>query len=99
MLHVLFKDLHKSEDEIEQEAKQGSIDENGFHNWIKGVITRELFTRDFNLVRDFNNFFGQLKSLRIKADYKNIIIKESKAKDALSFSKTINEILSEKFEI
>ncbi|MBZ0242957.1 MAG: hypothetical protein K8F24_07070 [Bacteroidales bacterium] len=99
MLHILFTDFGKSESEIETEAKQGSVDENGYHNWLKNTITRELVTRDFMIVRDFNNFFGQLKALRVKGDYKNSLINESKAIDAVSFSKNINQILEDKFRV
>lgn len=99
MLHILFNDFGKSESEIEDEAKQGSIDEKGYHNWLKNTITRELFTRDFMIVRDFNNLFGQLKALRVKGDYKNIIISKNKAVDAVGFSKIINGILEEKFSV
>jgi uncharacterized protein (UPF0332 family) len=99
MLHILFTDIGKSESEIESDAKQGSIDENGYHNWLKNTITRELITRDFMIVRDFNNFLGQLKALRVKGDYKNSIINERKATDAVGFSKIIKEILEEKFSI
>lgn len=99
MLHVLFTDFNKSENEIESESKQGSIDEKGYHNWLKNTITRELLTRDFMIVRDFNNLFGQLKALRVKGDYKNIIISKNKAVDAVGFSKSINEILEEKFTV
>ncbi|MCK9452685.1 MAG: hypothetical protein M0Q90_13410 [Bacteroidales bacterium] len=99
MLHILFADFGKTEKEIESEAKQGSVDEQGYHNWLKNTITRELTKRDFMIVRDFNNFFGQLKALRIKGDYKNSLISESKAIDAVSFSRNINEILQEKFSI
>jgi hypothetical protein len=99
MLHILFNDFMKSERDIEDEAKQGSIDEKGYHNWLKNTITRELAIRDFMIVRDFNNLFGQLKALRVKSDYKNIIIKKYKAVDAIGLSKTINEILEEKFSV
>jgi len=99
MLHVLFTDFNKSENEIESESKQSSIDEKGYHNWLKNTITRELITRDFMIVRDFNNLFGQLKALRVKGDYKNIIISKNKAVDAVGFSKNINEILEEKFTV
>lgn len=99
MLHVLFTDFNKSENEIESESKQGSIDEKGYHNWLKNTITRELLTRDFMIVRDFNNLFGQLKALRVKGDYKNIIISKNKAVDAVGLSKNINEILEEKFTV
>lgn len=99
MLHILFNDFGKSESEIENEAKQGSIDEKGYHNWLKNTITRELVKRDFMIGRDFNNFFGQLKALRVKADYKNTIIEKNKANDAVSFSKKINQILEEKFSV
>ena len=99
MLHILFTDFNKSEDEIESESKQGSIDEKGYHNWLKNTITRELFMKDAMIVRDFNNFFGQLKALRVKADYKNSIINKNKASDAVGFSKSINEILKEKFTV
>jgi len=99
MLHILFTDLGKTEIEIENDAKQGSIDEKGYHNWLKNTITRELVERDFMIVRDFNNFFGQLKALRVKGDYKNSIINKNKATDAVCFSISINEILEEKFSV
>lgn len=99
MLHILLNDLKLSESDIETKSKQGSIDEGGFHNWLKAAITRELFARDFMLVRDFNNFFGQLKSLRIKADYKNLLILESKAKNGLDLSSRITKLLEEKFTV
>ncbi len=99
MLHILLIDFNKSEDEIENEAKLDSKDENGYHNWLKNLITRELVKRDFMIIRDYNNFFGKLKSLRIRADYKNIIITENRALDALDLSKKINTILAEKFRI
>ena len=99
MLHILFADFGKTESEIENEARQGSIDEKGYHNWLKNTITRKLFKRDFMIVRDFNNLFGQLKALRVKGDYKNIVISKNKAVDAVNFSKTINEILTEKFSV
>jgi len=99
MLHILFTDFGKTEREIENDAKQGAADEKGYHNWLKNTITRELMKRDYMIVRDFNNFFGQLKALRIKGDYKNLIIKKNKAADAVELSKSINEILEEKFSI
>ncbi len=99
MLHILLNDLKLTETEIETKSKQGSKDEGGFHNWLKTIITRELSTRDFMLVRDFNNFFGQLKSLRIKADYKNMLILEPKAKNGLDLSKSITKLLEEKFTV
>ncbi len=99
MLHILFTDFRKSEEEIESDSKQGSIDEKGFHNWLKNTITRELVLKDFMITRDFNNFFGQLKALRVRADYKNSIITRNKAKEAIIFSENINNILEEKFRI
>ncbi|MDD3723157.1 MAG: hypothetical protein PHW92_11870 [Lutibacter sp.] len=99
MLHILLTDFKLSETEIDTKSKEGSIEEGGFHNWLKTAITRELMTRDFMLVRDFNNFFGQLKSLRIRADYKNLLILESKAKNGLNLSKSIIELLEEKFAV
>ena len=99
MLHILLHDIKLSETEIEAESKQGSLDEGGFHNWLKAAITRELLDRDFMLVRDFNNFFGQLKSLRIKADYKNLLILEQKAKNGLDLSRNITKLLEEKFTV
>ncbi|MBE7661510.1 hypothetical protein [Tenacibaculum finnmarkense] len=99
MLHILLNDFEKSEARIDAESQQGSIDEKGFHNWLKNIITRELFGRDFMSVRDFNNFFGQLKSLRIKSDYKNMLIIESRAKNGLDLSKKIISILEDKFEV
>ncbi len=99
MLHILYNDFGKTEDEINMESRQGSSDEGGFHNWLKNSITRELLEKDFMMVRDFNNFFGQLKNLRVNADYKNLLIIEQKAKNGLDLSKNINEILEEKFEV
>jgi len=99
MLHILLTDLQKSEQEIDSEGHQGAQDEGGFHNWLKNSITRELFMRNNQLVPDFNNFFGQLKGLRIKADYKNLEIIERRAKSGLDLSNSIEEILTEEFEI
>ncbi len=44
-------------------------------------------------------FFGQLKNLRVDADYKNMLIIEQKAKKGLILSNSITEILKEKFTI
>lgn len=99
MLHILLIDFRKTETEIDTQSRQGSIDEGGYHNWLKNTITRELFTRNFQLVSDFNNFFGQLKGLRIRADYKNTEIIEQRAKNGLDLSNSIIEILTEEFKI
>ncbi|MBD0403200.1 hypothetical protein [Flammeovirga sp. EKP202] len=99
MLHILLNDFNKSESDIDSESQTGSNEEKGFHNWLKNLITRELVTRDFMSVRDFNNFFGQLKSLRIQSDYKNQIIIESRAKGGLDLSKRIIDLLEEKFKV
>lgn len=99
MLHIMSKDFSKTDTEIDAESMQGSKDEKGYHNWLKNTITRELVIRDFMSVRDFNNFFGQLKKLRIQSDYKNCVILESKAKNGLDLSKKIISILEEKFTI
>ena len=99
MLHILLNDLNMSDDDIEDKSRIGSRDENGFHNWLKNFIARELVLRDFMITRDFNNFFGKLKAVRIKADYKSVIISKNKAKEALEISKKINDMLAEKFRI
>ncbi len=99
MLHILLTDFGKTQREIDNESKRGSIDEKGFHNWLKNTITRELMNRNFMIVRDFNNFFGQLKSLRISADYKNVLIIEQRAKNGLLLSNNITEILEERFTL
>ena len=96
MLHVISINLNKQEKDIENEARKGRI---GFHIWLKNTIIRELGFRNFMIVRDFNNFLGKLKKLRIEADYKNILISEKKARDGLNTSKIVSEILSENFKI
>jgi len=96
LLHVLHEEFNKTEDQIDEESKK---DENGFHIWLKNYITRELTTRQFMILRDFNNYFGKLKKIRIKADYKNIIISENKAKEAQDASLLIKRIIEENFRL
>ena len=97
MLHILRSDLGKSDKDVDDESYKGSKDENGFHNWLQNLISREFFSRHYMLGRDFNNFIGSLKGTRIKADYKNIEIKEAQAKQAFQYAQKISEILNEKF--
>ncbi len=99
MLHILISDFGKTQQEITTESKQGSIQNKGFHNWLKNEITRALFLRNNHVVRDFNNFFGQLKNLRVTADYKNKLISNSKAKMGIYLSANISEILINEFTI
>ena len=99
MLHILQSDFKKTEKQIDAESKKGSKDEHGFHNWLKSQIARELFSRNYKVLRDFNNFFGQLKALRVKADYKNFEIIENVAKASINKAKLINEILIENFTL
>ena len=95
MLHVLFKHLKLTEEQIENDWNNTEI---GYHVWLKNKITSELLkTGNFKIIPDFNNFFGQLKKMRIKSDYKNIMITDRKAKQTIFLSKKLIEILKEKF--
>ena len=99
ILHILLKDVYKTTDELDRKSKLGSNDKKGFHNWIKSEIIRELFYRDYMSIRNFNNYFGQLKKLRINADYLNELINKETAEKGLNLSITINEILAKGFKV
>jgi hypothetical protein len=99
MLHILRSDLKKSDLEVDKESEAGSKNEGGFHNWLINLILRELVKKDFQLSRDFSTFVGQLKGLRVKADYKNVEISPNKAKEGLEFAQHVIEILQQKFKI
>lgn len=99
MLHLLRSEFKKSEADVDSESEQGSRNEKGFHNWLTNFYIKELMKKDFMLTRDFNKFVIALKSSRVKADYKNIEIKENIAKQNLDLAKQINQLLQENFQI
>ena len=93
MLHVLNTYLGKTEKQIDKESYEAK---DSSHNWLKGQIVRNLRKKD---VREFNNTLGNVKKLRVIADYKNIKIINENASEALGYSKKINEILKKNFEL
>tara|TARA_R110000868_G_scaffold410496_2_gene698666 strand:+ start:397 stop:810 length:414 start_codon:yes stop_codon:yes gene_type:complete len=99
MLHLLRSEFKKSDSDVDSESEQGSRNEKGFHNWLSNFFIKELMKKDFMLTRDFNKFVTTLKSSRVKADYKNLEIKESVAKQNLDLAKQINQLLQENFQI
>jgi len=99
MLHVLNKDLNKTEKQIKKESREGSKEKKGYHNWIKSVIIEELAKRNRRDLRDFNNQFGKIKRLRVKADYENTLTPRQEANDAYNISINLNQMLYKNFEI
>jgi hypothetical protein len=99
MLHILRIDLGKSDDDVHKESIEGSKNENGFHNWLITIIAREFFRRNPKKASEFNNRIGELKGVRVKADYQNSLIKEPKAKEALKYAELIMEDLIMHFKI
>ena len=99
MFHVLHVFLNMSEDQIEIEREDGSRINKGSHNWLKTTINFELNKIDCAAFREFNNQFGELKRLRIIADYKNEKIEKDDAGSSIKKAKRINEILIGKFNL
>lgn len=96
MIHILVLNLNKTELDIDTESRKART---GFHNWLKSKIIGELKNRNPKIIRDFNNSFGIIKALRIKADYKNSTINKQKAIHSVEKAKTVNKILAENFTI
>ncbi len=99
MLHILRSDFNKSDEQIDEESKNGSKKEGGFHNWIINNINQAFFVKDKKYIdsRDFADKINALKWLRIKADYKNMEINEKKAKRAVENAGSINLTLKKYF--
>lgn len=94
MLHILRSDLSKTEAQIEREQRGQS-----FHNWLINLIKLEFDGRDPSQSRTFYSTIGQLKALRVKADYKNIEILPNEANRALTNANTMLMSLKNNFII
>jgi hypothetical protein len=97
ILHFLHTKVGMGINEIETKGYSANKEREGYHNWLKSEILKDLMLRNFNVIRDFNNFFGTLKKLRRKADYLNEVIFLSDANEAFNKSNSINEILKENY--
>lgn len=101
MLHILYTKQGMTEESINEEQREVSNElEGGFHAWLINKFFRLLLRFEHGEVsRTFYEYTGQLKGLRIKADYKNKDITAQKAKDAYETSEKIIKILKEKLDI
>ena len=96
MLHILRSDLNKTEAEIDIEGQQ----EGSFHNWLQGQISFAFLGKNsFEDSRTVSSYFGQLKALRVKADYKNVEIKPKQAANSIETAKNIIKLLENNFTI
>jgi uncharacterized protein (UPF0332 family) len=94
MSHILRSDFGTSETEIERESNNISS-----HEWLQTTIATQLLGRNFMLLSDFNTYTVQLKRLRVRADYKNLVIEEKHAKDAIQWACIIHQILNANFRL
>ncbi|GEM_PF-2209046 len=94
MLHILRSDLGKTEAQIKKEQQGQSS-----HNWLINVINTEFNRRNNSQSRSFYNTIGQLKSLRVKADYKNAEILQPEANRALNEANKVLISLKSNFAI
>lgn len=97
MLHILRSDFGKTDVIIDSESKIGSKNNRGFHNWLINIIRKEYMQRNPGDSRLFYSKIGQLKKLRVNADYKNIDVPSATANNALKTAQEINSLLQTNF--
>jgi len=101
MLHILHTKQGMTKESIDKEQRELSMElSGGFHAWLINKFWALLlgFERG-ETARLFASYIGELKGLRVKADYENIEISAKKAKQAYETSEKIIKILKEKLDI
>ncbi len=97
IMHIFLVSFGWTRNEIERNRRHGSFDEKGFHNWIEREIRDSLYEKEVS--NEYKQYIlrtlPQLKSLRVKADYDDILIDEIKSNNALSMSKQLTDILTQ----
>ena len=96
IMHIFLVSFGWTKREIERNRRHGSFDEKGFHNWIEKEIRNSLYKKEVsNKYKQYIlRALPQLKSLRVKADYDDILINEKKSSDALNMSKQLTDLLT-----
>jgi len=89
MKHIWLYSMCKTEDDmvmLNRKSKEGS------HEVLINQLRIHLNSCSLN-ARDFNNTIGQLKKLRVEADYKDIEIDIAKSEKSIALSKMTLNIL------
>lgn len=98
MLHLLRSHFGKTELQVNNEGKSGSINENGFHNWLINMIVKEFARLDATDAAKFNTIINNLKFARATADYKNVMVSETQAIKANETSAKAKSLLLKCFQ-
>ena len=97
MLHILLNKFNFTPEKLEAESKMKFT---GSHVFAKNFLLNKMKEKNERFkARDFNNYIGELKNKREKADYQEEIINTELSQEALEQSKKINAILTNVFEI
>ncbi len=100
MLHILRFDVGISEEDIDVQQREASKSINGgFHSWIINKMFELLMVKNFIAASEFNDWIGELKSMRVRADYKEEILTKNKTKAIGEKVSFVIETLKNNFKI
>lgn len=94
--HIFKYVFSESENEITQNARSYKI---STHSYLIREITADLHFIDKKDALSFERKISELKELRNYADYKDELITEKQANDALTYTNQLRKILSKHYDV
>jgi uncharacterized protein (UPF0332 family) len=88
--HVLFVILKQDEKKVLNDMRQKK---KGKHQHVSDLIVEEIVKKNRKDAEWFSRNFSELKTLRVKADYKDETISLDEGQDALNTTNAINNLI------